>query len=454
MYSEPTQERIWQVSELNHAARATLERQFGLITVCGEISGLTKARSGHWYFTLKDIEGQVRCAMFRNRNLYCQFQPQEGDLVHLQAKVSIYPGRGDYQLIGENMSPAGAGQLQAAFLELKAKLEQEGLFSPERKRPIPEHCHRIAVITSADGAAVHDIVSVAGKRMPSLQIDVLPVTVQGPSAAPKACQAIELCNMIGMHDVIIIARGGGSMEDLWSFNDETLARYIANSAIPVISAIGHETDFTISDFVADLRAPTPSAAAETVSQDQSHLSQRTKQLDARLRQAMQTYLRHLSLQLQQLTGQLSKPDQQLQDYSQRLDKLSTSMEQSMQGSILRLQNHVERLGSRIQAQSPTTRIMLNKQKLANLSERSKQSISTQHKRSQDKLAHLAGMLHQLSPLQTLSRGYSITQNAQGKVITNSQQVSHGDTLNIRLQDGSIEASVRKPALPANSDHLD
>ena len=437
MMIDTNSERIWQVSELNHAARAMLERQFGLITVSGEISGLTKARSGHWYFTLKDVEGQVRCAMFRNRNIYCQFQPKEGDLVHLQAKVSIYPGRGDYQLIGERMTPAGAGQLQAAFQQLKTQLEQEGLFASERKRSIPEHCHRIAVITSADGAAVHDIISVTGKRMPSLQIDVLPVAVQGPSAAPAACHAIELCNIIGMHDVIIVARGGGSMEDLWSFNDETLARYIANSAIPVISAVGHETDFTICDFVADLRSPTPSAAAETVTQDQSHLNQRTKQLDARLHQAIQTQLRHQTLVLQQLTSQLRKPNQQLQDYSQRLDKLSTSMEQSLQGRILRLQNHAERLGSRIEAQSPTAKIALNKQKLAHLSDRSRQSISIQQKSNKDNLAHLAGMMHQLSPLQTLSRGYSITQDLQGKVITNAEQVKSGQALRLRVSEGEL-----------------
>jgi exodeoxyribonuclease VII large subunit len=430
-------ERIWQVSELNHAARAMLERQFGLITVCGELSGLTKARSGHWYFTLKDIEGQVRCAMFRNRNLYCQFQPQEGDLVHLQAKVSIYPGRGDYQLIGERMTPAGAGQLQAAFQELKTRLEKDGLFAPERKRAVPEHCQRIAVITSADGAAVHDIISVAGKRMPSLQIDVLPVAVQGPSAAPSTCQAIELCNMMGMHDAIIVARGGGSMEDLWSFNDENLARYIANSAIPVISAVGHETDFTICDFVADVRAPTPSAAAEIVSQDQSHLSQRTKQLDVRLHQSIQTRLRHQGLVLQQLASQLRKPDQQLQDYSQRLDKLSSSMEQSLRSKILRLQTHAERLGSRIQAQSPLTKIALNKQKLANLSDRSTQSAGIHQKHYKDNLAHLAGMLHQLSPLQTLSRGYSITQDLQGKVITNATEVESGQALRLRLGEGEL-----------------
>ncbi|HCI01864.1 MAG TPA: exodeoxyribonuclease VII large subunit, partial [Oceanospirillaceae bacterium] len=235
---------IWQVSELNHAARSMLERQFGLITVCGEISSFTRARSGHWYFTLKDIEGQIRCALFRNRNLYCQFQPKEGDLVHLQAKVSIYPDRGEYQLIGERLTPAGAGQLQAAFQQLKQKLQDEGLFAPERKRPIPEYCRRIAVITSANGAAVHDIISVAGKRMPSLQIDVIPVPVQGPDAAPAACHALKLCNELDLHDAIIIARGGGSMEDLWSFNDETLARQIVSSDIPVISAVGHETDFT------------------------------------------------------------------------------------------------------------------------------------------------------------------------------------------------------------------
>ena len=443
MTTDTNSDRIWQVSELNHAARAMLERQFGLITVCGEISGLTKARSGHWYFTLKDIEGQVRCAMFRNRNLYCQFQPQEGDLVHLQAKVSIYPGRGDYQLIGERMTPAGAGQLQAAFLQLKTKLEQEGLFTPERKRSIPEHCQRIAVITSADGAAVHDIISVAGKRMPSLQIDILPVAVQGPSAAPAACHAIELCNMMGMHDVIIVARGGGAMEDLWSFNDETLARYIANSAIPVISAVGHETDFTISDFVADHRAPTPSAAAETVTQDQSHLSQRTKQLDGRLQQAMRTNLRHQELILQQLASQLRKPDQQLQDYSQRLDKLAANLERNIMTRLVNLQNRIHTLDGLTHAQSPQAKITLDRQKLHNLEARNKHSMNIMQRQKQDKLAHLAGMMHQLSPLQTLSRGYSITQNSQGQVITNVNQVDSGEALKLRLDKGQLDVFVKQ-----------
>lgn len=432
---------IWQVSELNHAARSMLERQFGLITVCGEISSFTRARSGHWYFTLKDIEGQIRCALFRNRNLYCQFQPKEGDLVHLHAKVSIYPDRGEYQLIGESLTPAGAGQLQAAFQQLKQKLQDEGLFAPERKRPIPEYCRRIAVITSANGAAVHDIISVAGKRMPSLQIDVIPVPVQGPDAAPAACHALKLCNELHLHDAIIIARGGGSMEDLWSFNDETLARQIVSSDIPIISAVGHETDFTISDFVADLRAPTPSAAAEAITQSQQHLSLQTKQLGQRLHGALQNQLHKQQLIINQLKAQLRKPDQQLQDYGQRLDKLSLAMEKHMQFRIYDSHKRIESLNSRIQSLSPKAHITLQRQHLQNLAARADKTITIKQRQSKEQVAYLAGMLNQLSPLQTLSRGYTMTQDEEGNIVTKAADIRSGQRLKVRWQDDTLPVTV-------------
>ena len=356
-------QRIWQVSELNHAARALLETKFGLLTVCGEISGFTQAHSGHWYFTLKDMDGQIRCAMFRNRNLYCDYPPKEGDLVHLQAKVSIYPDRGEYQLIGEHLRPAGSGQLQQAFLQLKQKLAAAGLFDEDRKRPLPAHCRRIVVISSIDGAAIHDIISVAGKRMPSLAIDILPVPVQGPDAAAAACQAIDLCNILGMHDAIIIGRGGGSLEDLWSFNDESLAHHIANSVIPIISAVGHATDFTISDFVADVRATTPSAAAEIVTQDQQHLANQIDQLRQRLIKVMQNAFSIHKMQVRQLQMQLINPAQRLQDYNQRLDKLFMRLTQGQNRHYQGLNKRITILQTRLQHQSPQTSIRLLQQKL-------------------------------------------------------------------------------------------
>lgn len=441
MNTPVSKSHIWQVSELNHAARTLLERHFGSLTVCGEISAFTRARSGHWYFTLKDLEGQVSCAMFRNRNLYCQFEPKIGDLVHLQAKVSIYPGRGDYQLIGEAITPAGEGQLQIAFQELKQRLENEGLFAPERKRPIPEHCRRVAVITSADGAAVHDFISVAGKRMPGLVIDILPVPVQGPDAAAASCHAIELCNYAGMHDAIIVTRGGGSMEDLWSYNDETLARYIANSAIPVISAVGHETDFTIADFVADLRTPTPSAAAETVTQDQSHLLQYTQQLSRRLHHSALQSITKRRLNTEQLAAKIHNPQTKLQDVSQRLDKIQMRFEQAQQQQLSSKKQQIERLLGRLHQHSPDKNIPALEQRLANLQQRASQQLLLKQRLSKDKLANLAGSLHQLSPLQTLTRGYSITQNAEGKVITDAKQVTSGEAINIRLNNGSLAATV-------------
>ena len=441
MNTAQSTQRIWQVSELNHAARTLLERHFGSLTVCGEISAFTKARSGHWYFTLKDMEGQVSCAMFRNRNLYCQFEPKIGDLVHLQAKVSIYPGRGDYQLIGEALAPAGEGQLQIAFQELKQRLENEGLFDPARKRPIPDHCRRVAVITSADGAAVHDFISVAGKRMPGLGIDILPVAVQGQGAAIASCQAIELCNMAGLHDVIVLTRGGGSMEDLWSYNDEQLARYIANSAIPVISAVGHETDFTIADFVADLRAPTPSAAAETVTQDQSHLSHHTRQLGHRLHQAALQSITKRRLNTEQIAAKIRNPQTKLQDVSQRLDKLGMRLEQHQRQNLVQQRQYIERLLGRLGQHSPDKQIPALHQRLENLHQRAKQQLVLKQRLSKDQLANLASSLHQLSPLQTLTRGYSITQNIEGKVITSVTQVCTGEAIEIRLEDGNIKATV-------------
>lgn len=440
--NEATQDTyIWQVSELNHAARALLERHFGSLTVCGEISAFTRARSGHWYFTLKDLEGQVSCAMFRNRNLYCQFEPKIGDLVHLQAKVSIYPGRGDYQLIGEALTPAGEGQLQIAFQQLKQRLENEGLFAPERKRPIPEHCRRVAVITSADGAAVHDFITVAGKRMPGLVIDILPVPVQGPDAAAASCRAIQLCNQAGMHDVIIVTRGGGSMEDLWSYNDETLARHIANSAIPVISAVGHETDFTIADFVADSRTATPSAAAETVTQDQSHLLQYTQQLSRRLHHSAMQAITKRRLNIEKIAAKIHNPQTKLQDVSQRLDKLSMRIEQAQAQNLNNKSQHIERLLSRLKQRSPEKQIPALQLRVENLQQRATQQLLLKQRLSKDKIANLAGSLHQLSPLQTLTRGYSITQNTEGKVITSVTQVSSGEAIEVRLEDGKIQASV-------------
>ena len=436
-------ERIWQVSELNHAARTLLESRFGIVTVIGEISGFTAARSGHWYFRLKDMDGQVSCAMFRNRNLYCDFSPKEGDLVHLQAKVSIYPGRGDYQLIGEKIQLAGSGNLQQAFVALKQKLLDEGLFEEQHKRAIPSHCQRIAVISSADGAAIHDFLKVLQQRMPSLAVDLLPVTVQGPNAALESANAIELCNLLGQHDVIVLTRGGGSIEDLWSYNDEHLARTIYASRIPTVSAVGHETDFTIADFAADCRMPTPSAAAELVSQDQGELVHRVGQLERQLRQQWYKHLQHQQLDVARLQALLKHPGQSLNDQSQRLDHIQARLEQAALKNLQTKHGRYNQRQASLLSSNPNVFIKSHTRHVMQLSQRlttaQKSSLSQQSQR----FSSLATQLNQLSPLHTLSRGYSVTQNEQGTVITETGQINAKQKLKLSLVDGHAMVKVEQ-----------
>ena len=436
-------ERIWQVSELNHAARTLLESRFGIVTVIGEISGFTAARSGHWYFRLKDMDGQVSCAMFRNRNLYCDFSPKEGDLVHFQAKVSIYPGRGDYQLIGEKIQLAGSGNLQQAFVALKQKLLDEGLFEEQHKRAIPSHCQRIAVISSADGAAIHDFLKVLQQRMPSLAVDLLPVTVQGPNAAFESAKAIELCNLLGQHDVIVITRGGGSIEDLWSYNDEHLARTIYASRIPTVSAVGHETDFTIADFAADCRMPTPSAAAELVSQDQGELVHRVGQIERQLRQQWHKHLQHQQLDVARLRALLKHPGQSLNDQSQRLDHIQARLEQAALKNLQTKHGRYNQRQASLLSSNPNVFIKSHTRHVMQLSQRlttaQKSSLSQQSQR----FPSLATQLNQLSPLHTLSRGYSVTQNEQGTVITETGQINAKQKLKLSLVDGHAMVKVEQ-----------
>jgi exodeoxyribonuclease VII large subunit len=436
-------ERIWQVSELNHAARTLLESRFGIVTVIGEISGFTAARSGHWYFRLKDMDGQVSCAMFRNRNLYCDFSPKEGDLVHFQAKVSIYPGRGDYQLIGEKIQLAGSGNLQQAFVALKQKLLDEGLFEEQHKRAIPSHCQRIAVISSSDGAAIHDFLKVLQKRMPSLAVDLLPVTVQGPNAALESANAIELCNLLGQHDVIVLTRGGGSIEDLWSYNDEHLARTIYASRIPTVSAVGHETDFTIADFAADCRMPTPSAAAELVSQDQGELVHRVGQLERQLRQQWHKHLQHQQLNVARLRALLKHPGQSLNDQSQRLDHIQARLEQAALKNLQTKHGRYKQNQASLLSSNPNVFIKSHTRHVMQLCQRlttaQKSSLSQQSQR----FSSLATQLNQLSPLHTLSRGYSVTQNEQGTVITETGQINAKQKLKLSLVDGHAMVKVEQ-----------
>ena len=333
--SPSTSRQILTVTKLNRLARTVLESEVGLIWLSAEISNFVSAASGHWYFTLKDNKAQVRAAMFKNTNRTVKQRPKEGDKVLVRASVGIYEARGDYQLVIEHMESDGEGALQQAYEALKAKLNAEGLFSIDRKRPMPEVINRIGVITSSTGAALHDVLSVLKRRSPQTEVIVYPSMVQGETAPNQLINALRTANQRNEVDALLLTRGGGSLEDLWCFNNENLAREIAESQLPLISAVGHEVDFTIADFVADLRAPTPSAAAEILSQDTNALSESLVQYKQRLTRAMLKKLSHLAQQhkLQHQRLQSVHPQSKIQNQWQALDRLQLRLSHAINNKL-------------------------------------------------------------------------------------------------------------------------
>lgn len=330
VFSAPDGQKVHSVTTLNRLARNILTSEIGLVWLSAEISNFTRASSGHWYFTLKDNKAQVRAAMFRSANRVVRNPPREGDKVLVRASVGIYEPRGDYQLVVESMEPEGEGQLKLAFEQLKYKLQAEGLFDPANKRPLPTHVKRIGVITSAHGAALHDVLSVLQRRSPATEVIVYPSMVQGEQAAAQLARNIWLANQRQEVDVLLLTRGGGSLEDLWCFNNESLAREIAQSTLPLVSAVGHEVDVTIADFVADLRAPTPSAAAELLSMDQREIQTQVRQLQQQLTRSFNTTLQRRAHQLAVLGQRLKSrhPEVMLQQQGQRVDQLTQKNNQS------------------------------------------------------------------------------------------------------------------------------
>ncbi|MDX5297597.1 MAG: exodeoxyribonuclease VII large subunit, partial [Gammaproteobacteria bacterium] len=335
------------VSELNRQVRHLLEVSFMQVLVEGEISGFSRPSSGHWYFTLKDANAQVSCAMFRNRNQSVKTLPRDGDHVLVRAKVSLFEGRGNFQLLVEGLEPAGLGALQQAFEALKTRLADEGLFDPARKRAIPALPHHVGIVTSPTGAAIHDILTVMRRRFPAIPVTLFPTAVQGQAAADEIVRAIETANLHSDCDVLIVGRGGGSLEDLWPFNEERVARAIFQSRIPVISAVGHEVDVTIADFVADLRAPTPSAAAERVAPDQKAWRDQLAQYDERLLLGWRRQTRHHTLHLTQLAQRLRDPAHQLQELGQRLDGLEIRLGQAVRRALLLRQQQAQHQQARL-----------------------------------------------------------------------------------------------------------
>lgn len=437
---------VYTVSRLNQTARKLLEQGLARIWLEGELSNLARPSSGHLYFTLKDSKAQIRGAMFRSRNQLLRFTPQEGMQVLVRAKISLYEPRGDYQLIAEAMQEAGDGVLQQAFDALKLKLEKEGLFASESKQALPAIPARIGVITSPSGAAIRDVLSVLRRRFPAIPVLVYPVPVQGKDAGR------EIATMLGMAaarkecDVLILTRGGGSLEDLWAFNEEVVARAIHACHIPIISAVGHEVDFTIADFVADRRAPTPSAAAELVSPDQTEWLAQVEALETRmvrhLRQSLadsQERLRWLQQRLQ-----LRHPGQYLRQQAQRLDELEQRIRLAIQSYFNRLRYSINEALGQLKQVSPHHRINQTEMQRQALEQRMHAAINSLLQTRQRQLAVACKSLDTISPLATLERGYAIvTRQSDARVLHRASTVTAGEHIEARLAEGRLQCTVDK-----------
>jgi exodeoxyribonuclease VII large subunit len=441
----PPPRQILTPSSLNRLVRDLLEDALPLIWIEGELSNVARPASGHIYFTLKDANAQVRCAMFRPKSGWLKFKPADGMHVLVRARVGLYEPRGEFQLVAEHMEPAGEGALQREFEQLKARLDAEGLFEPARKRALPRYARRIGVITSATGAAVRDVLSVMSRRWPLADVDVLPVPVQGREAPPAIVQMLRKASASGRYDVLLLTRGGGSLEDLWAFNDEQVARAIHASAVPVVSAVGHEIDFSIADFVADLRAPTPSAAAELLVPDAFALRRHLHQLQQRLATLEQRRLQARIQRVDHLLARLQaqRPQARLARDRERLMHLQRRLHGVQREQSQRRHNALERVHARLLAQHPRLRLMLLQRRLVELRQRLLSSIERKLERDRANLRQNGRALHAISPLATLERGYSIIFDANGKVVRSSQGIGEGTPLRARLADGELSLSVRK-----------
>ncbi len=432
-----------RVSELNRIARELLEGNFQKIWVEGEISNLARPNSGHYYFSLKDENAQIRCALFRNRAVRLPVTPKNGQQVKALAKVSLFEPRGDYQLIVDTLQETGAGALEEAFQALKRKLAKEGLFAVERKKTIPRFARHIGVITSPTGAAIRDVLSVLKRRFPALPVTLYPTPVQGIGAAESIARAINNADYFEECDVLLLVRGGGSIEDLWSFNEEIVARAIVAGNTPIITGVGHEIDFTIADFAADVRAPTPSAAAELVSPDRQEWLSRFSRLESRLTDTLQRRCQTQQQLLDNLQSRLLRvhPKRRLQDHHQRLEewrgRLTRIMDQRLEHNKQRLQIAYSRLLSA----SPKATIATFKERFQGLEERLSHAQQNRLDHSRRQLAATTHALQTVSPLATLERGYSVLRSADQRVIRDAGQVKKGDNLEVILHKGRLQCRV-------------
>ena len=435
-------EHVYSVSQLTQAIKDHLEAGFSALWVEGEISNFRVPSSGHFYFTLKDASTQIRAVMFRSRNTALPFIPEDGLQVICRANLSVYPPRGDVQLIVESMEPKGQGALQLAFDALKRKLAEAGLFEGERKRPLPFLPRVIGVVTSPTGAAVRDILKVLWRRFPNLEIRFCPVRVQGDEAKNEIVEAIRTLNLDGMSEVIIVGRGGGSLEDLWAFNEESVALAIADSRIPIVSAVGHEIDFTIADFVADVRAPTPSAAAEMIVPEKEALIEGVSALENRLQKASARNLERWREGLFHLSRRLIHPGRRVQDGYIRLDDLSERLYAVIGRRVHEGDVHLDSMRTKLFSVGPSSRIESCAVRIESARRNLVRLVKhcREMKRSETKEA--ASCLGSLSPLAVLSRGYSITQQLPSRqVLRRAKEVRKGDPLEILLAEGSLECLV-------------
>lgn len=428
------------VSQLNNRARLLLEDVFAQVWVEGEISNLARPASGHLYFTLKDNQAQVRCALFRQNAARVRQALRDGLAVKVRGKVSLFEGRGDYQLILDTVEPAGDGALRLAFEALKEKLSAEGLFAAERKRALPTHPQRIGIVSSPTGAVIRDIISVFRRRAPQVALTLIPTAVQGREATAQIVRGLELADRAGF-DAIILARGGGSLEDLWCFNEEAVARAVAACRTPIVSAVGHETDVSISDFVADVRAPTPSAAAELLAPDSSDLQRRLDSLKRRLALTLQTRLSRERLRLDGLARRLRHPGERLRQQAQRLDDLDMRLRRAFAQQANNRHERLARLEGRLSAQHPGRALALLRQRLDSLATRLPRAIELQLRQQRRQLENLAQTLHIVSPLATLGRGYSILLDERGQAVRAASQTHPGQRLKARLGEGELDVRV-------------
>lgn len=431
---------VLTVSQLNGRARLLLEDVFAQVWVEGEISNLAKPASGHIYFTLKDKNAQVRCALFRQNALRVRQALRDGLAVKVRGRVSLFEGRGDYQLILDSVEPAGDGSLRLAFEALKEKLSTEGLFDAAGKRALPRHPRRIGIVSSPTGAVIRDIISVFRRRAPHVALTLVPTPVQGREATAQIVRALELADRGGF-DALILARGGGSLEDLWCFNEEVVARAVAACETPIVCAVGHETDVSIADFVADVRAPTPSAAAELLAPSSADVRQRLEGLRQRLLLRMRDRLHRDAARLEGLTRRLRHPGERLQQQAQRIDDLEARLLRGIDRRLCGGQERLARLETRLAGQHPGRTLNLLSQRLDHLAGRLPRAMQDSLKNQRQQLQGLAQTLNIVSPLATLSRGYSILLDERGQAIRRADQAQPGQRLKARLGEGELDVRV-------------